>query len=154
MLKEEGIMRRQFIISLGCAILILSCSHLTIAEETSQAVEFKDQAPVAEAQAWLAMVDKKQYEQSWEIASAYFKSMITSEQWVSQVAAVRDPLGDHISRDLKTNLYQKTMPGAPDGEYYVLTFNTVFKNKASAVETVTMMKDRDGQWRLAGYFIR
>lgn len=147
-------MRRQFIISLGCAILILSCFHLTIAEETAQAVESKDQASVAGAQTWLAMVDKKQYEQSWEAASTYFKSLITREQWVSQVAAVRDPLGDNISRDLKTNLYQKTMPGAPDGEYYVLTFNAVFKNKASAVETVTIMKDRDGQWRLAGYFIR
>ena len=46
------------------------------------------------------------------------------------------------------------MPGAPDGEYYVSTFNTVFKNKRSAIETVTVMKDNDGQWRLVGYFIR
>ena len=147
-------MRKQVIISIGCAILILSCSHLAIAGETTQVVESKDQAPVTAAQAWLAMVDKKQYEQSWELASTYFKSLVTKEQWVSQVAAVCNPLGDIIFRDLKINLYQKALPGAPDGEYYVLTFNTVFKNKASSVETVTVMKDNDGQWRLVGYFIK
>ncbi|MFA6357972.1 MAG: DUF4019 domain-containing protein [Candidatus Omnitrophota bacterium] len=50
--------------------------------------------------------------------------------------------------------YQKTIPAAPDEEYYILSFNTVFGNKASAIETVTVMKDQDGQWRLAGYFVR
>jgi hypothetical protein len=147
-------MRKQVIISIGCAILILSCSHLAIAEEAVRVAVSKDQTSVAGAQTWLAMVDKKEYEQSWEIASTYFKSLVTKEQWVSQIAAVRNPLGDLISRNLKMNLYQKTMPGAPDGEYYVLTFNTVFKNKISAVEIVTVIKDKDGQWRLAGYFIK
>ncbi|MDD5356178.1 MAG: DUF4019 domain-containing protein [Candidatus Omnitrophica bacterium] len=147
-------MRKQVIISIGCAILILSCSHLAIAEEAMRVAASKDQTSVAGAQTWLAMVDKKEYEQSWEIASTYFKSLVTKEQWVSQIAAVRNPLGDLISRNLKMNLYQKTMPGAPDGEYYVLTFNTVFKNKISAVEIVTVIKDKDGQWRLAGYFIK
>lgn len=147
-------MRKQAIISIGCAILILSCSHLAIAEEAVRVAAFKDQTSVAGAQTWLAMVDKKEYEQSWEIASTYFKSLVTKEQWVSQIAAVRNPLGDLISRNLKMNLYQKTMPGAPDGEYYVLTFNTVFKNKISAVEIVTVIKDKDDQWRLAGYFIK
>jgi hypothetical protein len=151
-------MRKQIIFSIACAVLILSCSHLVIAAETTQVTEPKDQVLVAEAQAgveaWLAMLDKKQYEQTWETACTYFKSLVTKEQWVSQVSAVRNPLGDLISRDLKMNLYQKTMPGAPDGEYYVLSFNTVFKNKALANETVTVMKDKDGQWRLVGYFIK
>jgi hypothetical protein len=147
-------MRKQVILVIGCGILIFSCPHLTIAAEMGQVAESKDQSSVVAAQTWLAMVDKGQYEQSWETASAYFKSMVTREQWVSQVAAVRNPLGNLISRDLKMHQYQKTMPGAADGEYYVLSFNAVFENKASAVETVTVMKDKDGQWRLAGYFIK
>lgn len=146
-------MRKQSII-IGCAILILSSSYLTIAEEIAQVAESKDQASVALAQTWLAMVDKGQYGQSWETASTYFKSMMTKELWVSQVAAVRNPLGVLVSRSLKGSQYLTTMPGVPDGEYYVLSFDTVFKNKVSAIETVTVMKDKDGQWRLAGYFIR
>ena len=147
-------MCKQVIISISCAILILSWSHLTIAEETAQVTKPKEQDSIVTAQTWLAMVDKGQYEQSWEASSTYFKSMINKEQWVSQVAAVRKPLGILVSRSLKGNQYLTTMPGAPDGEYYVLSFNAVFKNKASAIETVTVMKDKDGQWRLAGYFIK
>jgi hypothetical protein len=138
-------MSKQLIMSMGCALMILCSPSLAFAESTDG---------VKDAQTWLALVDKGQFEQSWETASAYFKSMVPKEQWVSQIAAVRNPLGLLVSRDLKMNLFQKTLPGAPDGEYYVMSFNTVFKNKASAVETVTVMKDKDGQWRLAGYFIK
>jgi len=46
------------------------------------------------------------------------------------------------------------MPGAPDGKYVIIQYDTVFENKASAVETVTPMVDPDGSWRVSGYFIR
>jgi hypothetical protein len=47
-----------------------------------------------------------------------------------------------------------TMPGAPDGEYVVIQYQTTFEHKNSAVETVTPMLDNDGQWRVSGYYIR
>ena len=40
------------------------------------------------------------------------------------------------------------------GEYVVIQFNTVFDNKQSAVETVTSVLDKDGKWKVAGYFIK
>lgn len=46
------------------------------------------------------------------------------------------------------------LPGAPDGEYAVIQFETSFANKKSAIETVTPMKDPDGKWRVSGYFIK
>jgi hypothetical protein len=46
------------------------------------------------------------------------------------------------------------MPGAPDGEYITFRYATRFANKRTAVETVTPMRDIDGQWRVSGYFIR
>ena len=42
----------------------------------------------------------------------------------------------------------------PDGNYIVLQYDTLFENKAAAVETVTLSQDSDGQWRVAGYFIK
>jgi len=45
------------------------------------------------------------------------------------------------------------MPGAPDGNYAVIVFDTSFQSKASAVETLTVMADGE-KWRAAGYFIR
>ena len=37
--------------------------------------------------------------------------------------------------------------------YRDLGFYTSFKNKKSAVETITAMLDKDGEWRVSGYFI-
>jgi Protein of unknown function (DUF4019) len=35
-----------------------------------------------------------------------------------------------------------------------MEFNTSFEHKAAATETVTPMKDVDGQWRVSGYYIK
>ena len=59
-----------------------------------------------------------------------------------------------ISRKLKGAQYETSLPGAPDGEYVVIQYDTSFENKQSAVETITPTLDKDGQWRVSGYFIR
>jgi uncharacterized protein DUF4019 len=55
---------------------------------------------------------------------------------------------------VKSTTSSKTMPGAPDGDYVLLQFNTTFERKAAAVETVTMVREADGVWRVVGYFVR
>lgn len=47
----------------------------------------------------------------------------------------------------------QTLPGAPDGEYQIIQYRTVFANKAGAVETVVLARVGD-QWEIVGYFIR
>jgi hypothetical protein len=59
-----------------------------------------------------------------------------------------------VSRKLKSAKYTKALPGAPAGEYVVLQFDTSFVNKKEAVETVTPMLDKDGKWKVSGYFIK
>jgi hypothetical protein len=63
-------------------------------------------------------------------------------------------LGAVKSRSKASATYTKTLPGAPDGEYVVLQFNSSYHNKAEALETVVVTLDTDGQWRVGGYFIR
>jgi hypothetical protein len=46
------------------------------------------------------------------------------------------------------------LPGAPDGSYVVFQFDTVFEQKAAAVETLTAGREPDGTWHVIGYFIR
>ena len=150
-------MRRVAIFSFGCAFLLLSAC-LTLAGEVKSGVVKQSnkttiQDPVALGQMWLTTVDQGKYDKSWEMASTYLKSMVTKEQWM-QTMSGRGSLGALVSRNLKEKQYFTSLPGAPDGEYYVLTFNTVMKNKAVAVETLTLMQDKDGQLRAAGYFIK
>ena len=106
------------------------------------------------AEAWLALVDAGNYAASWKTAAAYLKSVVKEKQWIATMSPVRKPLGKVVSRKLKSAEFTRELPGAPDGQYVVIQFTTEFANKASATETVTPMKEKDGQWRVSGYLIR
>ena len=106
------------------------------------------------ADSWLALVDSGRYSNSWDDASQFFKAAVTKDQWQSALHTVRDPLGKTGTRKLMSATYTKTLPGAPDGEYVVMQYETAFANKSSAVETIVPMLDKDGNWRVSGYFIK
>ncbi len=103
---------------------------------------------------WLSLTDQGQYEQSWSDAAPLFQATISSDDWVRSLEAVRSPLGQLKSREVSAATFSRTLPGAPDGEYVVFQFSTSFGNKASAIETVTAMKDQGEVWRVAGYYIK
>jgi len=113
-----------------------------------------EEAAVAASQAWLSLVDQGNYSGSWEEAAEYFRAAVTVEQWKRSMVAFRSPLGRVVSRKLKSTYYTSTLPGAPDGEYVVIQFETSFENKKSVIETVTPMLDTDGKWRVSGYYIK
>jgi hypothetical protein len=108
---------------------------------------------VAAANDWLKQLDAKNWNESWEGTGKLFQSNLTQEQWTKTAQAVREPLGAVISRHILGVTKTTTLPGAPDGEYGVLTYSTAFTNKASAVETVVLIHDGE-QWKIVGYFIR
>jgi hypothetical protein len=140
--------RVQIFAVIGMAIWGLYFSSSSIASEEKEA------AAVAAAKTWLALIDEGKYGESWATAAAYFKSAITQEKWVQMITAVRNPLGNLVSRELISKTYTQSLPGAPDGEYVVIQFATSFENKKSAIETITPMLDNDGEWRVSGYFIK
>jgi uncharacterized protein DUF4019 len=100
------------------------------------------------------LVDAGKYAESWDQASEFFRKQVTKEQWSKAADAARSPLGKLDSRKLASAEYSKTLPGVPDGEYVVIHFQSPFQNKKSATETLAPMKDKDGQWRISGYYIK
>ena len=116
------------------------------------AAPVNDQA-ASRGEVWLKLVDSAKYADSWKDASSYFRSRVPEKTWVSMVQGVRAPLGSLVSRSQPSVTFAKTLPGAPDGNYALMQFQTSFQKKSSAVETLTMMAEGD-QWRVAGYFIR
>lgn len=120
----------------------------------AMAGEEKEAQALTAARTWLVLVDEGMYGESWETAAAYFKRAITKEKWEQMLTAVRNPLGNLVSREIISKTYTQSLPGAPDGEYVVIQFKTAYKNKKSAVETVTPMLDNDGAWRVCGYYIK
>jgi len=133
---------------IGILIFVLLLpALLVVAQDKTQAAE-------AAAEAWLKFVDSGDYSQSWLDASSLFKAAVTEKDWYRQITAARGPLGALLSRKLKSAQYKTELPGAPDGQYVVIQYNTSFANKKAAVETVTPMLDKDGRWRVSGYYIR
>ncbi len=107
-----------------------------------------------EANEWLRLIDKGDYRESWIRSASLFRDRITMDQWEEQVGAVRESMGALVSRRFKSATFATTLPGAPDGRYVILQYDTSFSHKKSAVETVTPMADKYGQWRVSGYYIR
>ncbi|MEE4204417.1 MAG: DUF4019 domain-containing protein [Halieaceae bacterium] len=135
----------KFIPSLALALMISFTTHAQVAD--------KEQPAQQAAMDWLAKVDAGEYAASWESAAALLKNQVSAEQWATIASAARKPLGAVQSRELVNVTVTNSLPGAPDGEYVVLQFQTVFDNKASATELLTPMLD-NGQWRVSGYFVR
>ncbi|MDD5020296.1 MAG: DUF4019 domain-containing protein [Candidatus Omnitrophica bacterium] len=136
-------------ITVLAAVCVMGVSGIAMAQNPE-----KEKAASKAAQEWLAIVDAGRYDLSWKQAAAYFKNAVTQEQWVGTVKAFRDPLGKCGMRIERGATYMTTLPGAPDGEYVIVQFDTTFENKKSSVESVTMSLEADGQWRVCGYFIR
>jgi hypothetical protein len=113
-----------------------------------------EEEAVKASKEWLTLVDEGDYAASWDNAAELFKGVVTKEQWEKQLTAVRKPLGNLVSRELKSKQYTTSLPGAPDGEYVVIRYETSFQNKKSATETVTPMREKDGSWRVSGYYIK
>jgi hypothetical protein len=134
---------------IGVAIVMMLMTGIASAAATD-----KEQAAVVAAEQWLALVDAGSFTDSWTAGAEYFKGAVSQEKWDQALQAVRKPLGATISRKLKTKTYETSLPGAPDGEYVIIQYETSFQNKKSAIETLTPMLDKDGQWRVAGYFIK
>ena len=133
---------------------VLLFTFLLSASAVAQAQQKPEELAQQSSEAWLAVVDSGKYAQSWDEAAQFFKTAVSKDQWESALGSVRTPQGKVLSRKLKSATYTKTLPGAPDGEYVVIQYDTGFEHKRSAVETVVPMADKDGKWRVSGYFIK
>jgi len=85
-------MIRRLIIGIAFVLLVSALTTVADERETGMAVP-------AAAQ-WLALVDKGQYEASYEQAATYFKGEITKAYWQQKMLAGRQPLGEVTSRTL------------------------------------------------------
>ena len=142
-------MKRVVLVIIGLMFVLFTVMSYGVNADQSA-----EEAAVSSSQEWLALVDQGKYAESWDEAAGYLKKVIPKETWVESLQAYRKPLGKLVSRHLISKQYTTTLPGAPDGEYVVIQYGTSFENKNSAIETITPMLDKDGTWRVSGYYIK
>jgi len=138
-----------------CLVLFIAgCERSPLPGGSPESNPPAEQAAVQSAQAWLDLVDGGDYAKTWQNAAAAFQTAVSQADWEKTIQAVRAPLGKLISRKVKSHQYSTSLPGAPAGQYVVIQYDTTFENKAAAVETVTPMLEKDGQWKVSGYYLK
>jgi len=129
--------------------VVLFAAPLCAADEASFIVE-----ATKSAESWLAQLDQGKYDAAWDLAAPIVQMSITKPQWDKALSVTRGQLGEVKTRKLKSSQFTKTLPGAADGEYVVLQYETQFANKASGIETITPQRDKQGKWQVSGYYIK
>jgi len=117
-------------------------------------VEWPDDHDTSAMTGWLEKVHQNKAGEAWTMASEYLRQNLSSEKFVEMIAKARQPLGSVMTRRLSSAKRMESPPGAPDGLYLVSEFDSSFTNKKDAKEFVTLYKEKDGHWRICGYFIR
>lgn len=102
---------------------------------------------------WLNLLDRKDYQTTYNSTASFFKDRVTLNQWQEQVSQARSALGQALSRRPVTASYTNKLTDTPTGDYVIFQFQTEFTGQSRAVETVTLALDK-GTWRTVGYFVR
>ena len=102
---------------------------------------------------WLNYLDNGDYLKSWNLSSVMLKDLVGLDVFSGQMQSVRSHFGDVIDRVFEYCIYAEKLPGAPDGRYFVFTFNVIFEKKEQSLETITPVYE-DGEWRVSGYYIK
>jgi hypothetical protein len=113
-----------------------------------------DKEVIAASEKWLKLLDDGHLAVAWDNAAPILKTSVTRNQWVDGIGAARKPFGKVKSRSADRFARAHQMPGAPDGDYALIAFQTRFANGKKAEEQVIWQLGDDDTWHVSGYYIR
>jgi|GEM_PF-1992554 len=135
------------VLLLCCLISVQGCSTTSVAAKH----RIDAQSTVID---WLNLLDREDYQATYDTTAAFFKTGVTLTQWQEKVSKARSALGAKLSRQPKDASYTNNLTDAPMGDYVIFQFQTKFSDQSRAAkETVTVTLE-DGTWRIVGYFVR
>jgi hypothetical protein len=149
-MKGEGHMNVIRAFALAAFVVALAgCNVAAAADE-----EIDTSEAMAAAYQWLALVDGGRGRDAYGAAAESFRKGVEQLKWEVSVDTLRDTLGGVVARKLRSAHYSRTLPGAPEGEYVVINFDTRFEKKGLATELAICEREKDGAWRAAGYWVK
>jgi len=147
-------MNKLLVFILGC-VLLFGCGQKEEKQnQDTQKNEQAEQSALKSAESWLVYIDDGKYGESWDAAASLFKNALPREKWEELMNNTRSAAGKFLERKVLSKTFKTTLPGAPDGQYVVIQFQTKFEQKEYAIETVTPTMDADSTWRVSGYYIK
>ncbi|MFB6249586.1 MAG: DUF4019 domain-containing protein [Salinibacter sp.] len=113
-----------------------------------------EQAAQAAAREWLALLEDRDFEDSWEAAAAPFRAQQAGlNAWTRSATRLADSVGVPAARTLTSAQYRDTLrAAASEGPFVVLTYRTRFA--AGRFEEQLVVTRAEEAWRVAGYRVR
>jgi hypothetical protein len=105
------------------------------------------------AESWLPAWDAGNADQTYANLSEETRKSVSKAKWQEYWSAVRKPLGALKSRQIVQSKVA-ALENAPAREGAMVQYQSSFEKKASALETVGMVRDLDGVWRVANYLVQ
>lgn len=136
-------------VALGLIFLALSGCSTAIAGD-----EAKAKPALEAAHRWLKLIDAGDFNGAFDAGASYFRVEVAREGWIAAGTQVRSPLGSLIKRKLKSTTFGNTLLGLPGVDYVIIQFESSFEHRSSVIETITPILDKDGSWRVSGYYIK
>ncbi len=106
------------------------------------------------AQNWLQLIDEGRYGESYDQAAQAFKVAVGRLEWTSKVTGARSVTGKLISRKLLGANPVMNPPKAPPGNYVGVEFRSSFAKIPSITESVVVVLEKDGSWRVINYTMK
>jgi beta-lactamase regulating signal transducer with metallopeptidase domain len=151
--------RRRFSVlpALGLLFLLVTLGLLTTTAQASLVPVRSESARQAlrGTEDWLDLMDRNDFAACWETASRrFFRKPTPNPEWLSSISRVRRSLGALHERHLHNQTFLPVNPEGLRGPFVVTVFESSFERMPAALETVTFVLDKDGQWRASAYYVR
>jgi Protein of unknown function (DUF4019) len=113
-----------------------------------------DKETIVASEKWLALLDGGKAGAAWDASSAQLQQQVTRKEWIAGISDVRKRFGKFSSRKAEKFARSHSLPGAPEGDYSIIEFESTYANGKKAQEQVIWTLETGDIWRVSGYFIR
>jgi hypothetical protein len=132
----------------GCKVAHAPDAQGELPAPTSGTAERQAEAAAA-ARGYLALIDAKQYDKTWEQAGSALKAMTSQFMWTSALKAA-SLLGRPDARTIEGfGFTSQVDPGGPIGDYVLVQFKT--RSGATTLTEKVVMQKEQGTWKIVGY---
>lgn len=100
------------------------------------------------AESWLALIDAGKFAESWDALSVELKARYAREKWRDALQPLLAQVGKMKSRKFKSIDYAD-----PVADTVAVDFDSSSNKSPALKETVTLTREKDGQWHVTGYSI-
>ena len=113
------------------------------------------------AERWLVTVDAERYANAWAMAAESFKASVPQKEFRDGIRRIRQDYGRVVLRKSEKIGFVGEAPkpddptgAAKEGMQIAILFDTKFAGSKRATEEMSVVLEKDGLWRVAGYHIR